>query len=68
VEKTIWYDARKEGLTEGREEGKIEGKVEERDEIVGRAYREGVSIPLISKITGISENEVEDILRKLGLI
>jgi predicted transposase/invertase (TIGR01784 family) len=72
VEKTIWHDARKEGLTEGREEGKIEGKIEgkeeERDEIVGRAYREGVSIPLISKITGISENEVEDILRKLGLI
>ena len=68
VEKTIWYDARKEGLTEGRVEGKIEGKEEERDEIVGRAYKEGASMSFISKITGISEKEVEDILRKLGLL
>jgi len=60
VEKTIWHDARKEGLTEGREE--------ERDEIVGRAFKEGASISFISKITGISEKEVEDILRRLRLI
>jgi predicted transposase/invertase (TIGR01784 family) len=60
VEKTIWHDA--------KTEGKLEGKEEERDEIVGRAYREGVSIPLISKITGISEKEVDAILRRLGLI
>ncbi len=40
VEKTIWYDARKEG------------KVEERDEIVGRAYKE----PIINlKLRTVSE-------------
>ena len=39
--------------------GKIEGKIEERREIVKKILKEGLEIIFISKITGLSEKEIQ---------
>lgn len=54
--------AREEGLSEGRAEGRAEGRVEGRAEArreMAKGLRDaGVSISLISKQSGLSENEI----------
>ncbi|MBN2435639.1 MAG: transposase, partial [Spirochaetes bacterium] len=44
-----------------REEGKIEGKLEGKTEAAKALLKEGVSIELISKCTGLSEEEIKSI-------
>jgi predicted transposase/invertase (TIGR01784 family) len=59
-------EGRKEGKIEGKKEGKIEGKkegqIERNIEIVKKLHEEGTSIPLASKITGLSEDEIKKII------
>ena len=52
------YYAKEEGLAEGREEGLAEGKTEERLEIAKKMLKEGLSVDLICRTTGLSEEEV----------
>ncbi len=47
-----------EGREEGREEGKEEAKDERNKEIALNMLKEGLNILLISKITGLSEDEI----------
>ena len=48
------YYAKKKGLAEGGEEG----KTEERIEIAKKMLKEGLSVDLICRTTGLSEEEV----------
>jgi len=56
------YQAEMRGIEKGKEEGKIEGKLEGLAEVARNAYKEGQSIELISKITGISIEKLKQIL------
>ncbi|MDQ1351853.1 MAG: hypothetical protein QG657_2159 [Acidobacteriota bacterium] len=47
------------GREEGREEGKEEGKKEEKREMARKSLKEGLSIELVAKITGLSAQEIE---------
>ena len=49
--------------TEGKAEGKIEGKVEKEVEIVIRNYKKGRDSDFIEDITGLTENEVHQIIQ-----
>ena len=48
------YYAKEKGLAEGKEEG----KTEERLEIAKKMLKEGLSVDLICRTTGLSEEEV----------
>ena len=50
---------REEGLVEGREEGKAEGLIETAISM----YKNGISKPLIAKVTGFSEEKIDKILK-----
>lgn len=50
--------AREEGLSEGRAEGRAKGRAEARREMAKGLRDAGVSISLISKQSGLSENEI----------
>lgn len=50
--------AREEGLSEGRAKGRAEGRAEARREMAKGLRDAGVSISLISKQSGLSENEI----------
>ncbi|GIX42611.1 MAG: hypothetical protein KatS3mg129_2344 [Leptospiraceae bacterium] len=53
-----------EGLQEGLQKGKLEGKLEQNIETAKKMKKEGLSINLIIKITGLSKKE----LKKYGII
>jgi predicted transposase/invertase (TIGR01784 family) len=53
----VMSTAREEGLKEGMAEGKVEGKIEVAREMLS----EGLAINLISKFTGLSEEEINDL-------
>jgi predicted transposase/invertase (TIGR01784 family) len=46
---------------EGKAEGKAEGKIEERLEIAQKLKREGLSLEMIGKVTGLSLKEIEQL-------
>ncbi|NQX71193.1 Rpn family recombination-promoting nuclease/putative transposase [Paenibacillus alba] len=54
-EVSMLYGAREEGKAEGRAEGKAEGKFEVARNMLG----EGIAVSLISRMTGLSEQEIE---------
>jgi predicted transposase/invertase (TIGR01784 family) len=47
-----------EGKLEGRLEGKLEGKLEREQEIAKSAKKMGLSVDAISKLTGLSTDEI----------
>ena len=55
-------EGRKEGLVEGRKEGLVEGRKEGRKEgairIAQNMKQEGLPVSLITKMTGLSEEEI----------
>lgn len=51
--------AREEGKLEGKIEGKLEGKNEEKLEIARGMKKDGLPNELISKYTGLSENDID---------
>ena len=50
-----------DGKAEGKIEGKAEGKLENKIEVAILSKKEGLPIPLISKLTGLSEKEIEEL-------
>jgi predicted transposase/invertase (TIGR01784 family) len=50
-----------DGKIEGKIEGKVEGKLEEKTEVVKNARLLGLSKSDISKLTGLSENDIDNI-------
>ncbi len=68
VSKSALETAYLEGLDKGEEKGMKRG-IEKRDiEVVINCFKNGFNISQISVITSMSEEEVEDILRKQGLL
>ena len=51
----------KQGKKEGREEGKKEGRDEETQEITKKLLKKGMDVKSISEITGISEEEINNL-------
>ena len=54
-------EGREEGRAEGREEGRAEGREEGRAEIVRQMKANGMTTEMISKITGLSANDIDNI-------
>ena len=52
-------EGKREGLIEGKKEGLAEGKNEKAKEMAKASLREGLSIELISKLTGLSTEEIK---------
>jgi predicted transposase/invertase (TIGR01784 family) len=67
-----WNDGNAKGEKRGIEIGKTEGieigKVEEKENIVVKGFENGVSLDIISSMTGLSNDEVNAILKKHKLI
>jgi predicted transposase/invertase (TIGR01784 family) len=51
-------EGRKEGLVEGRKEGLVEGRKEGAIRIAQNMKQEGLPVSLITKMTGLSEEEI----------
>ncbi len=62
---TAKFEGREEGLAEGREEGLIEGReegrVEERLETARRMRSDGLSMEMVVRYTGLSEEEINNL-------
>jgi len=54
-------EGRIEGRIEGKIEGRIEGKIEGKKEIARTGLKEGYPIEIISKMTGLSEDEINEL-------
>ena len=51
----------KEGKAEGKAEGRAEGKIESKLEIAQNMLNMNMDIKIISKATGLSENEIKNL-------
>jgi predicted transposase/invertase (TIGR01784 family) len=58
VTNTAFQDGEKKGKEEGREEGREEGVKQRNIEIVLTALNENVPIPMITLLTGLTEEEI----------
>lgn len=56
-----YFDGREEGLKDGRKEGKIEGKREEKIEIAKNMLNKKMDIELISELTNLTIEEIDNI-------
>ena len=61
-----FYDGKKEGIIEGKKEGLELGKVNAQKEFVINFANNGVSHEIISKSTGLSIREVEEIIKTIN--
>ena len=59
-----WQEGREEGIIEGRQEGKEEGKYEEKRLTVLKSHQAGLSLEVISSITGLSSDEIQKIINE----
>ena len=55
---TAKFEGREEGLAEGLAEGREEGRVEERLETARRMRSDGLSMEMVVRYTGLSEEEI----------
>jgi predicted transposase/invertase (TIGR01784 family) len=56
---TYFEEGEKVGIEKGRKEGREEGEDNKAKEIVQNSLKEGLSIEIISKITGLPVEEIE---------
>ena len=56
-----YRQGKEDGKLEGKLEGKAEGKAEEKTEIVKNMLKENVEKTLISRVTGLSLEEIEQL-------
>ena len=54
-----YIDGKADGMVEGEAKGKVAGKNERNIEIAQKMLKENVNIELISKVTGLSIDEIE---------
>ncbi len=54
-----YIDGKADGMVEGEAKGKVAGKNERNIEIAQNMLKENVNIELISKVTGLSIDEIE---------
>lgn len=60
-------EGRKEGRKEGRREGKLEGRAEKQIEIAKEMLKEKLDMSFITKIVGISKEELEKLAHKINI-
>ncbi len=60
----IKIEGKLEGIIEGKLEGKIEGKIEAKSEVVINLYDAGMDVDFIVKVTELSRELVEKIIRE----
>lgn len=58
-------EMQQQALLEGEKRGKIEGKIEGKVEVARTAFREGLDINVVCKITGLSKETVMELKRAL---
>lgn len=58
---TAKFEGREEGLAEGLAEGREEGRVEERLETARRMRSDGLSMEMVVRYTGLSEEEINNL-------
>ncbi|SHG46566.1 conserved hypothetical protein (putative transposase or invertase), partial [Thermosyntropha lipolytica DSM 11003] len=63
---TLAERLRREGREEGRKEGREEGRKEGREEAALNALREGLDVKLISRLTGLSVERIEELKENLN--
>ena len=56
--------AEMEGEMKGKREGKIEGKIEEKLEIAQKLLIKGMSVEDVSDVTGLSEEQIKELIKK----
>ncbi|SFE68828.1 Rpn family recombination-promoting nuclease/putative transposase [Thermoflexibacter ruber] len=61
-----YYRDLKNSLDTSFAEGKAEGKIEEKRDVIKNGYENGLPIPVLAKLTQLSEKEVAQILKELG--
>ncbi len=54
----------KQGIEKGMEKGLLKGKIE----VIINGWKNGLSIDILSNITGLSEEKVKQILKDNGLV
>ena len=52
-----------EDFVNGKHEGKIEGEIEKRNQMIMNMYHENVSLEIIAKVSELSVEEIEEIIR-----
>lgn len=62
---TAFEEGKLEGKIEGKMEGKIEGEVSKAIEVIKKGYSEGLSVEVLSKLTGMMVSEVRRVLNAL---
>jgi predicted transposase/invertase (TIGR01784 family) len=60
-------EALAEGLAEGLEKGMEKGREKEKIKIVLNSHKEGFSIPVIAKITGLTSDKIVELLQQQNL-
>lgn len=58
---TALENLRRQGVEEGKLAGKLEGKLEEKQDIAKISIKKGLSLDLISEITGLTIEEIEEL-------
>ena len=61
IQNDVLSTAKLEGREEGREEGRAEGRAEERLETARRMRSDGLSMEMIVRYTGLSEEEINSL-------
>ena len=54
-------------VQEGKIEGKIEGNIEQQNLFISNLVNEGFDLPTIARLTSLTEQEVTDRIKELGL-
>ena len=62
-----FFTARLEGNLAGKEEGRKEGRKEEREKTVANSHQAGLQVETISKITGLTSEQIFEILKRHNL-
>ena len=61
LQKTLISEAKKDGIEEGIEKGLAEGSKQEKIEIAKNMLKESIDIETISKVTGLTKEEIESL-------
>ena len=56
--------AKEEGFLEGKIQGEIKGEIKKAQAVVITGHREGLSIPMLATLTGLTEEEVLAIIQQ----
>ena len=62
-QQSLMETQRIEGREEGREEGEVKGRSDEKNEIAVNLVKNGVSIEVVSNSTGLSKEQIEELIK-----